>query len=175
MKSCILHSLLGAAFLVGAGCSNTATVCDKCTNSAHLRIQHKELQQKYANLACYYDYLCESMAEDYRCGRHNRVVFSYMEYYFQRRIGKMTISELKGLLGEPRVVSPGDGYYIDSLAGIYYADRAEQPVEVPHDKHDQVLHYGEGGPPRHSIPDESENLFFVVKDGIVINLWVLAP
>ena len=182
MKSYTLHTMLCAGCLVGVSCcetakirdksSETAKVCDKSYNIALLRIQNKELDQQYMGPAWKYDSICETMADHYRCGRYDQSSFPDMESYFRRRIGKMTISELKGLLGEPRVVSPKDDYYTYALAGLYY-DSSGQPEEVPHDKHDQVLHYGENGPPEHSIPDESFSIFFVMKDGVVIYLRTL--
>jgi len=158
-----------------AGCTGAVEIHDGSSDVAPLQHRHDELLREYKKLAWRYDRLCETMAGDYRCGRYNRVIFDYMADYFQRRLGKMTTAELKGLLGEPRVLSPDDPYYVDALCGVYYPDRAQQPETVPHDRHDRVLHYGENGPPEHSIPDESQNLFFVVKDGIVISMWGLYP
>jgi len=119
------------------------------------------------------------MAADYRMGRYKRVNFYDMIDYFERRIGKMTCADLKRLLGEPRVVTPKDCYYGNALADVYpdvYGpDAPWDPEPRADDKHDQVLHYGENGPPEHWIADESLNLFFVIKNDVVISMWGLFP
>ena len=159
MKSCILSCLLLALFAGAIG----------CRTSAELRSHHGQ-----------YDAYCERMAENYRLGRYERVWFEDMTGYFERRIGTMTSADLRLLLGEPRVVTPEDDYYGDALAEIYpdvYGlDAPWDPTRPdPDDKHDHVLHYGENGPPTHWIGDESQNLFFVIKDDIVIGMWGLFP
>jgi len=111
------------------------------------------------------------VARLYREGEYEKVWLPDLLPYFQARLGKIRASEVRQLLGEPRVVSRDDGYYDYALIAAYgYAD-----VEDPdfRRKHDEVWHYGETGPP-HRIPDESANLFFVIKDGIVIAVRDLA-
>ena len=121
----------------------------------------------------FYNRHCEQIAENYRSRRYQWVSLPDMEHYFQVRVGKMTVADLKRLLGEPRIVTPEDSYYTDALMGLYGLETVEDPNWHGGDKHDMVLHYGEEGPP-HWIPDESSNLFFVVKNGIVVSVWVLA-
>jgi len=91
----------------------------------------------------------------------------------------MTSGDLKRLLGKPRVVTPRDCYYGNALANVYpdvYGpDALWDPKPRADDKHDQVLHYGENGPPEHWIADESHNLFFVIKNDVVISMWCLFP
>ncbi len=113
------------------------------------------------------------MAENYRSRRYEWVPLVDMERYFQDRVGKMTVADLKRLLGEPRIVTREDSYYPNALMSLYGLETVEDPNWDGGDKHDMVLHYGENGPP-HGIPDESFNLFFVVKNGIVVSVWVLA-
>ena len=95
------------------------------------------------------------------------------EHYFRVRLGNMTVNELKALLGEPRIVTPKDSYYIDALGPLYDYAMVGNPNWRSGNKHDLVLHYGEEGPP-HWIPDESTNFFFIAKDGVIISLWVLS-
>ena len=54
-------------------------------------------------------------------------------------------------------------------------DVEDWDAEGKYDKHDRVLHYGEDGPGDHWIADESFNLFFVMKDDVVIDMWCLFP
>ncbi|MCE5325978.1 MAG: hypothetical protein LLG01_06145 [Planctomycetaceae bacterium] len=58
--------------------------------------------------------------------------------------------------------------------GLYGWNILEEDDWKGHDKHDVVLHYGEKGPP-HSSPDESFNLFFAAKNGVIVSVWLLAP
>lgn len=118
-----------------------------------------------------YETRCENMARNYRDGNYRWVDFNHMGGYFKYRVGKMTAAELRGLLGEPRVVTPKDCYYGDALWCVYGDVVLDEDNWDGYDKHDQVLHYGEGGPPEHSIPDESSNLFFVLKDNVVVGVW----
>ncbi len=118
---------------------------------------------------------CELMAENYRLGRYNKVNLEAMIYYFERRIGKMTSADLKRLLGPPRVVTPKDGYYDYALAAVYGLDGFGDAESYRDDKHDQVLHYGENGPPEHWNGDESSNLFFILKNDVVIAVRGLFP
>ncbi|MCE5325159.1 MAG: hypothetical protein LLG01_01970 [Planctomycetaceae bacterium] len=121
----------------------------------------------------YYQH-CEDMAWNYREGHYERVSLYHMEKYFEDRVGKMTVAELKDLMGVPRVVPPTDGYYRDALASLYGQEIEDNEDWKGGNKHDLVLHYGEGGPP-HSIPDESLNLFFAAKNGVIVSVWMLAP
>ena len=101
-----------------------------------------------------------------------------MRGYFEKRVGTMTAAELRALLGEPRVVVAKDCYYGQALSCIYGLDALDvedRDADDKYDKHDQVLHYGESGPPDHWIADESLNLFFVMKDDVVIGMWCLFP
>jgi hypothetical protein len=121
---------------------------------------------------------CEEMAARYRAGEYDEVEFFVLEDYFRRRVGVMTTTELKQLLGEPRVVIPGDSYYLYALATVYDDDSIESPERAAdglQGQHDQVLHYGEYGPPEHRIPDESMNLFFVTKDNTIVGMRTLFP
>ena len=131
-----------------------------------------------------YEMCCKNMAFEYRTGRCDRADLHHMRGYFEKRVGTMTGGELRGLLGEPRVVTPKDCYYGQALSCIYGLDALDVEDWDKHDKHDkrdkydkhdQVLHYGEDGPPEHWIADESFNLFFVMKDEVVIGMWCLFP
>jgi hypothetical protein len=121
-----------------------------------------------------YEMCCEFMAVKYRSGDYDAVSMHHMLGYFKKYVGKMTVEELRYLLGEPRVVTPKDEYYGDALSCIFgfYATDPENWDE--YDKHYQVLLYSECGPPDHWISDESTSLFFVIKNGVVIGVWVLA-
>jgi len=118
-----------------------------------------------------YEACCENMADNYRKGNHSAADFNHIAGYFKYRVGKMTAAELRGLLGQPRVVTPKDCYYGNALWCVYGDVVLEEDNWDGYDKHDQVLHYGQSGPPDHSIPDESSNLFFVLKDGVVVGVW----
>jgi len=120
----------------------------------------------------HYDDYCTAMAANYRSGDYSRVCFIEMVHYFEIRLGRMTVAQLKGLLGEPRVVTPEDGYYTYALETLYGDEALWDPEWDGGNKHDAVLHYGEDGPP-HRIPDESLNLFFVVKGDIVVSMRCL--
>jgi len=125
-----------------------------------------------------YEKCCEDMAFEYRRGRCDRADFHHMRYYFEKLVGTMTAGELRGLLGEPRVVVPQDCYYGQALSCIYGLDALNVEnwdADDKYDKHDRVLHYGEDGPPDHWIADESFNLFFVMKEDVVIAMWCLFP
>jgi len=122
-----------------------------------------------------YDAHCEMMGENYRLGQYKRICFNDMTDYFERRLGKMTSEDLKRLLGPPRVVAPEDGYYSYALVRVYGVEPFGNANECGTAKHDQVLHYGQDGPPEHWIGDESSNLFFVVKNDVVISMRGLFP
>lgn len=115
------------------------------------------------------------MAEDYRSGRYEKVNFADMTRYFEDRIGNLTVADLKDLLGESRVVTKEDSYYTHALNIFYDLDVVSDPDWDGGDKHDQILHYGEFGPPEHRIPDESRNLFFIVKNDVVVAMRTLFP
>jgi hypothetical protein len=156
MKSCVLSCLLFA--LVGTiGCATP-------TPATKLPFYREQ-----------YNAYCELMAENYRLGQYKRVNFEAMTDYFESRIGKMTSADLKRLLGPPRVVTPKDGYYDHALAAVYGIDGFGDAESYGNDKHDQVLHYGENGPPEHWIADESSNLFFILKNDVVIAVRGLFP
>ena len=122
-----------------------------------------------------YEMCCENMAFEYRRGHYDKANFHHMRGYFEKRVGTMTAADLRALLGEPRVVIPKDCYYGDALSCIYGLDALDVEDWDAYDKHDRVLHYGENGPPEHWIADESFNLFFVMKDDVVIGMWCLFP
>ena len=122
----------------------------------------------------FYNRHCEDMAWNYRHGDYGRADLQDMEVYFRSRMGKMTVAELKETLGEPRVVPPEDSYYRNALAPLYGWEIVDNADWKGGTKHDLVLHYGEDGPP-HWISDESSNLFFVAKNGVVVSMWCLFP
>lgn len=120
----------------------------------------------------YYEEWSERMAAAYRAGKYDGVWLYEMRVYFHDRLGKMTQQELIEMLGEPRIVPEGDEWYIDALqrSGVYPPDT--EPADMK-GKHDLVLLYNEDGPP-HDIADETENFFFIVKDNVVVGLYVLS-
>ncbi|NBC11133.1 MAG: hypothetical protein GVY24_05270 [Planctomycetes bacterium] len=122
-----------------------------------------------------YEASCERMAADYRMGRYEKVNFMEMTSYFDDRVGRMTVTELINLLGEPRVVTRQDMYYTHALNIFYDLDTVSDPDWDGGGEHDEVLHYGEYGPPEHRIPDESLNLFFIVKNDVVVGIRTLFP
>jgi len=100
-----------------------------------------------------------------------------MTDYFERRLGKLTVADLKGLLGEPRVVTledDGDDYR-HALNIFYGLGVVSDPDWDGGDQHDHVLHCSEYGPPEHRMPDESLNLFFIIQHGVVIGMRTLFP
>ncbi|HET6426808.1 MAG TPA: hypothetical protein VM389_00160 [Phycisphaerae bacterium] len=113
------------------------------------------------------------MARQYRGGEYGKVCLPDLLPYFQARLGRTSASELRQLLGEPRIVSRDDNYYSYALVPVYGYENASDPDFRLEGKHDEVWHYGETGPP-HWISDESVNLFFVIKDGVVIAVRELA-
>ena len=116
----------------------------------------------------------QEIARLYREGQYEKVVLGDLLPYFHQRTGQMTVADLKRLLGEPRVVTPESCWYRDALSSVYGWGHIEDPDrDRPEGKHDQVLVYGEMGPPDHWIADESSSLWFVTKDGIVIGVWEL--
>jgi hypothetical protein len=122
-----------------------------------------------------YDAPFEHMAEDYRLGQYEKVDFIALASFFRERVGELTVAELENLLGEPRVVKREDPYYLHALTMFYDLDVVSDPDWDGGDEHDQVLHYSEYGPPDHRMPDESFNLFFIVKNDVVVGMRTLFP
>ncbi len=110
----------------------------------------------------------QKIARQYREGSYETALLPDLLPYFQARLGRMSASELRRMLGDPRVVLHDDNdYHRYALGPVYGYENTQDPDYRLQGKHDEVWHYGETGPP-HRIPDESANLFFVIKDGIVI-------
>ena len=134
----------------------------------------QQVPEDYDFYRFYYETACLRSAQDYREGRFENAPLGDIQHYFACRTGKLTEAELKALLGDPRIVPPEDDYYRDALQSVYGYEILDDPDIPAVGKHDRVLHYGEYGPP-HGVPDESLNLFFVVKDGVVVGVWGLFP
>jgi len=112
-------------------------------------------------------------AKLYRQGQCEKADLVILSDYFQSQVGKMTVAEVKALMGEPKVLTPKDGYYTYACEPLYDYPDDETTMKG---KHDQVLLYGENGPAGdHWIGDETLNLFILFKDGLIVSTRLLSP
>ena len=120
-----------------------------------------------------YDTRCEEMAYEYRSGRPEKLNFYEMTDYFDRRLG-MTVKDLEALLGIPYASVPEEMYFNYALEEtVKQAD--EDGKLYPGTCYDRVLLYSEQGAPDHWVPDESFNLYFIIKDERVVAIKTLFP
>ncbi len=91
-------------------------------------------------------------------------------HFFRENHKEFTEKRLRELLGPPKVVRMGD-------VQSDYASVAEwmQMLGVEPNGSEKVLWYSDTGPPDHFPSDESGNIYFLVRDGRVIDYGELFP